>query len=188
MSPLFRGIRCIFLDRDGVLNRKAPEGEYVGQWSDVHLLSGVEEAIAALNRSGRRVIVVSNQRGIALGRYTATDVEGLHARFQQHLATHGAHLDGFYYCPHDVGQCDCRKPKTGLFRQAFHDFPEASAQNSLMIGDSLSDIQAAKSLGMPSIFIEGAPETQKAGASEAAALADAKAASLAEAVTMLTGG
>jgi D-glycero-D-manno-heptose 1,7-bisphosphate phosphatase len=185
VNPLFRGIRYVFLDRDGVLNRKPPEGEYVGRWSDFHLLPGVEAAIGALNRSGRWVVVISNQRGIALGHYTASDVEALHARLQQHLAAHSAHIDGFYYCPHDVGQCDCRKPKTGLFRQAFRDFPEASTENSLVIGDSLSDIQAARSLGMPSIFIEGDPNTRKSGASQAAELANAVAGALADAVALL---
>lgn len=185
MNPLFHGIRCVFLDRDGVLNRKPPEGQYIGRWSDFRLLPGVEEAIAALNRSGRRVIIVSNQRGIALGRYTAGDVEALHAQFQQHLAAHHARIDGFYYCPHDRDECDCRKPKTGLFRQAFRDFPDVSAENSVLIGDSLSDIQAARNLRMPSIFIEGDPETQKAGAAQAAELADAVAGSLAEAVRRL---
>jgi len=185
VNPLFHGIRCIFLDRDGVLNRKAPEGEYIGRWSEFHLLPGVEEAIAALNRAGRRAVVVSNQRGIALGRYTAGDVEALHAQLQQHLAAHSAHIDAFYYCPHDLDACDCRKPKTGLFRQAFRDFPDASAENSVVIGDSLSDIQAARNLGTRSIFIEGDPETGKAAATQAAELADAVAASLAEAVALL---
>jgi len=179
---LFHGIRCVFLDRDGVLNRKPPEGEYIGRWSDFHLLPGVEDAVAALNRAGRCVVVVSNQRGIALGQTTAADVEALHARLREHLAAHGAHIDGFYYCPHDIGECDCRKPKTGMFRLAFRDFPEASVENSLVIGDSLSDIEAARNLGMPSIFIEGNPETRNPSAAQAASLADAVAASLAEAV------
>jgi D-glycero-D-manno-heptose 1,7-bisphosphate phosphatase len=188
VNPLFHGIRCIFLDRDGVLNRKAPEGEYIGRWREFHLLPGVEEAIATLNRAGCRVVVVSNQRGIALGRYTAGDVEALHAQLQQHLAAHGAHIDAFYFCPHDLDECDCRKPKTGLFRQGFRDFPDASAENSLVIGDSLSDMQAAHNLGMPSIFIEGDPETRKSGATQAGELADAVAASLAEAIVLLTEG
>ena len=185
MNPLFHGIRCVFLDRDGVLNRKPPEGEYIGRWSDFHLLPGVEEAIATLNRAGRRVVVVSNQRGIALGRYTAADVEALHAQFQEHLAAHGARIDAFYYCPHDIGECDCRKPNTGLFRQAFRDFPDALVENSVVVGDSLSDIQAASSLGIPSIFLSGDPETRKSGAGQAAELADAVAGSLAEAVEMI---
>lgn len=179
---LFHGICCVFLDRDGVLNRKPPEGEYIGRWSDFHLLPGVEGAVAALNRAGRCVVVVSNQRGIALGQTSAADVEALHARLQEHLAAHGAHIDAFYYCPHDIGECDCRKPKTGMFRLAFRDFPEASVENSLVIGDSLSDIEAARNLGMPSIFVAGNPETWEPGAAQAASLADAVAASLAEAV------
>jgi D-glycero-D-manno-heptose 1,7-bisphosphate phosphatase len=178
----FPDIVYVFLDRDGVINRKAPEGEYVARWRDVQLLPGAESAIAALNRSGRHVIVVSNQRGIALGHYTRADVEALHARLQEHLAGHQAHIDAFYYCPHDTGQCDCRKPGTGLFRQAFRDFPLASTANSIVIGDSLSDIEAARALGMPSIFIPGEPSTQKEGAETAARLADRTSVSLLEAV------
>jgi D-glycero-D-manno-heptose 1,7-bisphosphate phosphatase len=185
VKELFHGIRCVFLDRDGVLNRKAAEGSYIGRWSDFHILPGVEAAIAALNRGGRRVIVVSNQRGVALGLYTPADVEELHAHLQQHLAAHGARIDAFYYCPHDLEECDCRKPKTGLFRQAFRDFPEDSPENSLVVGDSLSDIEAARKLGMPSIFIEGDADTRKSGADRASEYADAVTGSLAEAVALL---
>jgi D-glycero-D-manno-heptose 1,7-bisphosphate phosphatase len=176
------GIEYIFLDRDGVINRKLPEGEYIGSWSDFHLLPGVESAIAALNRSNRRVIVITNQRGIALGLYTEADLETVHAHLQEHLATHHAHIDAFYYCPHDKDQCDCRKPKTGLFERAFHDFPDASPANSLVIGDSISDIQAACRLGLPSIFIQGDRKTQKPGGESAAASASAISSSLSEAV------
>jgi D-glycero-D-manno-heptose 1,7-bisphosphate phosphatase len=175
-------IRYVFLDRDGVINRKAPEGQYIGHWSDFHLLDGAESAIAALNHAGRRVIVVTNQRGVALGLYTTKDVDALHARLQAHLTAHGAHIDAFYYCPHDKNQCDCRKPKTRLFEDAFRDFPDASTANSIVVGDSISDIEAARKLGVPAIFIQGDPETQKSGAERAAALADAVAPSLREAV------
>jgi D-glycero-D-manno-heptose 1,7-bisphosphate phosphatase len=178
----FHSIQYVFLDRDGVINRKPPEGAYISHWSGFHFLPGAESAIATLNRSGRRVIVVSNQRGIALGYYTAADVQALHARLQEHLGAHGAKIDAFYYCPHDKEQCDCRKPGPGLFRQAFRDFPEASPASSLMIGDSLSDIEAASRLGIHSILIHGDPETRKPGADEAATLADAVSGSLFQAV------
>jgi len=176
------GIKYVFLDRDGVTNRKLPEGQFVRCWRDFEFLPGAESAIAALNRSGRHIIVISNQRGIALGLYTRADVETLHLKLQERMAEHDAHIDAFYYCPHDRNQCDCRKPKTGLFEQVFRDFPEASAQNSIVIGDSLSDIQAARTLGLLAIFIQGDPKTQKPGAEKAAALADAVANSLIEAV------
>lgn len=185
MTSALPNIRCVFLDRDGVINRKPPEGAYVGRWSDFHILPGVESAIDALNRAEILVIVISNQRGIALGHYTASDVDALHARLQQHLAAHGARIDAFYYCPHDKNECDCRKPKTALFEQAFRDFPNASRANSVVIGDSLSDIDAARNLGVPSIFIEGDPATQKPGAATAAERANLVAHSLAEAVDAL---
>lgn len=181
-SPAFANIQYVFLDRDGVINRKLPEGEYVSAWQHFHLLPGAEEAIAALNRSGRVVIVITNQRGVALGRYTESDVRAVHDELQSYLNRSGAHVDAFYFCPHDKNECNCRKPKTGLFEQASHDFPEASGKNSIVIGDSLSDIEAARNFGAPSIFIEGDPQFQKAGAEKARALADASSGSLSEAV------
>lgn len=185
MTDSFSGIDYVFLDRDGVINRKPPEDHYIARWDDFHILPGVEAAIAGLNRSGRRVLVVSNQRGIALGKYTAADVDALHASLQQHLQHHGAHIDAFYFCPHDKNQCDCRKPRPGLFLQAFRDFPEASAANSLLIGDSLSDIEAARNLGMRTVFIVGDPSTRKRGGEKAAALADAAVESLTAAADLL---
>ncbi len=181
-TTTFPGVKYVFLDRDGVINRKLPEGQFVRSWREFELLEGVESAIAALNRSGRSVIIISNQRGIALGLSTRAEVETLHRKLQEHLATHNAHIDAFYYCPHDKNECDCRKPKTGLFEQAFKDFPEASAPNSIVVGDSISDIQAARNLGLSAIFIQGDPETRKRGIEEAIALADAVANTLADAV------
>ena len=110
-----RHLRTVFLDRDGVLNEKMPEGQYVTSPEEFHLLPGVAEAIGRLNCAGLRVILVSNQRGIALGLYTAADVDAIHAGLQTVLENHGAQLDGIYYCPHDKSQCNCRKPMPGLF-------------------------------------------------------------------------
>lgn len=185
MDDPFTGIQYVFLDRDGVINRKPPEDHYVAQWDDFHILPGAAAAIAALNLSGRRVIVVSNQRGIALGKYTLADVEALHGSLQQHLHSHGAHIDAFSFCPHDRNQCDCRKPRTGLFLEAFRDFPGATGANSLLIGDSLSDIEAARNLGMRSVFIEGDQATRKSGGEIAVAWADAAVDSLAAAVELV---
>ena len=182
MSIFWDRIDCVFLDRDGVLNRKAMEGEYVSRWEDFHLLPGAAGAIARLNASGRRVFVVSNQRGVALGKYSAADVETLHASLQSHLALDNARIDAFYFCPHDVGECSCRKPQTGMLRQAFDEFPDANPANSVLIGDSLSDIQAARNAGMCSIFIRGDAATRKAGGEMAEGLADACYGSLAEAI------
>ena len=103
-------LKTVFLDRDGIINRKLPEGEYASSWERFTLLPGVFEAIARLNRAGLRVVVVTNQRGIALGKYTVSDVESIHRKLQLTLAPSGAHIDGFYFCPHDKAECNCRKP------------------------------------------------------------------------------
>ena len=152
-----RTLRTVFLDRDGVLNRKLPEGRYVTSWSEFQPLPGVPQAIARLNRAGLRVVVVSNQRGIALGLYTSEDVRSIHSALQGWLQSQGAHIDAFYFCPHDTQQCNCRKPLPGLFHQARADFPEIDAASSLMIGDSLSDIEFGHRLGMTTVFLEGDP-------------------------------
>lgn len=162
-----------------------PEGSWVTSWAEFHVLPGVPEAIGRLNRAGVRVIVVSNQRGIALGRFSCSVVETIHAGFQSLLKSHGARVDAFYFCPHDKGQCECRKPLTGMFDQARRDFPEISAASSAMIGDSLSDVEFGGRLGMLTVFIEGDPERQKPGAQTAAELADLRFPSLAAAVDAL---
>ena len=175
-------MRYIFLDRDGVLNRKQPEGAYVTSWEQFQWLPGAVEAIARMNRAGMTVMLVTNQRGIALGRFTDAELGHIHRNMRAHLAQHGARVDAIYYCPHDVGQCQCRKPDIGLFTQACKDFPQAGAQNSVVIGDSHSDMQAGQRMGMRTIFIQGEAERQKAGADAAAESADAVAGSLLQAV------
>jgi D-glycero-D-manno-heptose 1,7-bisphosphate phosphatase len=148
-------LNCIFLDRDGVLNRKAPAGQYICRSEDLVVLPGVEEAIAALNASGRKVIVVTNQRGIALGLYTADDLSQIHDKLRAQLATQGGHLDAIYFCPHENGRCNCRKPLTGMFDQAYGDFPDVTPERSLMIGDTLRDIEAGIQAGMATVLISG---------------------------------
>ena len=169
-ASYWKHIRYIFLDRDGVLNRPPPPGRYVTCCEHFELLPGVEDAVAALNRSGRKVIVVTNQRGIALGLYSSDDLARIHDLLRQRLAAGGAHLDAIYVCPHDDGECNCRKPLTGLFEQAFRDFPGARAENSVMVGDSLRDIEAGARLGMATVFID--PERSSTEAERAKSLAE----------------
>jgi D-glycero-D-manno-heptose 1,7-bisphosphate phosphatase len=187
-SSLLRGLRTVFIDRDGVLNEKLPEGHYVTRWSEFHILTGVAEAIGRLNRAGARVVVVSNQRGISLGLYTASDVRAIHSEFQSLLKTQDAHVDAFYFCPHGKRQCNCRKPLPGLFEQAVAEFPEIAAQTSIMIGDSLSDIEFGRRLGMPTVFIAGNMERRKPRAEAASELADLRFSNLSEAVDALLAG
>jgi D-glycero-D-manno-heptose 1,7-bisphosphate phosphatase len=165
MSAPLGPVRHVFLDRDGVINVKLPQGQYVTQPEQLQLCPGAAEAIARLNQQGMRVMVVTNQRGISLGIFTEMELEAVHRQLKTMLAAHGAHLDAIYYCPHG-------------YDQAFRDFPEVYATNSIMIGDSLVDIQAGNNLGMPTVFIKGRADTQDPGADQAQLLADDEAPSL----------
>lgn len=181
----FSGINTVFLDRDGVINEKMPEGRYVGSLSDFKILPGVVESIARLHRAGIRVIVVSNQRGIALGYYSGADVMAIHEELQAMVHQAGGHVDAFYFCPHDKNECDCRKPKVGMFEMSKREFPSIRAERSVMIGDSLSDMEFGVTAGMSTIFIRGSEHTRKTGADRAAMAAQRSCDSLVEAVDLI---
>jgi D-glycero-D-manno-heptose 1,7-bisphosphate phosphatase len=140
--------KAAFLDRDGVINRKAEtEDEYITRWEEMHILPGVVEAIALLNRSGFRVIVVTNQRCVAKGFLTSNELESVHRRMCQELAAMGAVIDEVYYCPHEEQPpCGCRKPEPGMLLEAANEY-EVDLTSSWMIGDSEKDVEAGKSAG-----------------------------------------
>ena len=153
-------IQAIFFDRDGVLNE---EVGYLWEVEKFKWIDGAREAIRFCNERGLLAIVVTNQGGIARGLYTAREVDKLHDFMQKSLAQVGAHIDGFYYCPHHPrgtveefsGECDCRKPKPGLILRACEDFNINPAQ-AIMFGDSERDIEAAKAAGLRAgIFFAG---------------------------------
>lgn len=146
-------IDFVFLDRDGVLNRKPRPGEYVTCCDELVLLPGVADAVARLNRSARKVIVVTNQRGVALGLYSLEELNRIHCKLADELAARHAHIDHLYFCPHNHGECNCRKPDIGMFEQAFRDFPEARPERCLMVGDSLRDIEAGARAGINTVYV-----------------------------------
>lgn len=140
--------KAAFLDRDGVINRKAPtEDEYITRWEEMEILPGVVEAIALLNRSSFRVIVVSNQRCLAKGLLTASELDFMHDRMCTDLARMGATIDGVYYCPHEEQPpCSCRKPEPGMLFTAAGEH-QVDLNSSWMIGDSGKDIEAGRRAG-----------------------------------------
>ncbi len=141
----------MFLDRDGVINRKGPEGRYVTRWEDFHVLPGVVEGITLLNRAGFYVIVVTNQRCIAKGLMTVADLEKMHQRMSALLARAGATIDSIYYCSHEVEQfCNCRKPAPGMLLEAARS-RGVDLQASWMIGDSDIDVEAGKNAGCKTV-------------------------------------
>jgi D-glycero-D-manno-heptose 1,7-bisphosphate phosphatase len=140
-------LKAVFIDRDGVINQKPQEGEYVTSWDDLHILPGVAEAVALLKRARYAVIVVTNQRCVAKGLLAVSRLEEMHTRMCESLSRLGAILDGVYYCPHDYeSACHCRKPAPGMLLEA------AQARgldlgSSWMVGDSEIDIQAGQNAG-----------------------------------------
>jgi D-glycero-D-manno-heptose 1,7-bisphosphate phosphatase len=139
--------KAAFLDRDGVLIRKAPEDQYVTRWEDFKVLPGASEAVGLFNDAGLIVVVISNQRCVGKGLVTAAEVEALHARMRIVFRTGGARIDDIYYCPHDAEPlCSCRKPKPGMLLEAARVY-DIDLQNSWMIGDSESDMQAGHAAG-----------------------------------------
>ncbi len=139
--------KAAFLDRDGVINRKPPEGQYVTRWDEMQFLPDVATAIAKLNEAGFRVIVISNQRCVAKGLVTEAGVDALHERMRDELAAAGAIIDAIYYCPHEKSPvCSCRKPAPGMLLTAAREH-EIDLAASWMIGDSDIDIAAGKSAG-----------------------------------------
>jgi histidinol-phosphate phosphatase family protein len=156
--------RAVFLDRDGVINRKAVEGEYVTRWEDFHFLPGVAEAISLLARAGWSVIVISNQRCVARGLLTITELEAIHEKMLEELARSGAKLDGIYYCPHDKeSACPCRKPSPGMLLRAAQEH-QIDLTSSWMVGDSASDIEAGKRAGCGTVRINADLPAENEGA------------------------
>lgn len=153
-------LSAVALDRDGVINRKAPEGDYVTSWEDFEFLPGALEGLALLAASPLVIVVATNQRGIALGRMSEDDLGEIHRRMLSRVQSSGGRIDAIYHCPHD-GSCRCRKPETGMFEAAARDF-DFQLTETAVVGDSPSDMLAAERIGALAVFIDQAAAGQSA--------------------------
>jgi D-glycero-D-manno-heptose 1,7-bisphosphate phosphatase len=161
-----RPIQWVFLDRDGTINVQAPEGDYVERPSELELLPGAAEAVKLLNRAKLWTGVVTNQRGVALGRMSAQDVDAVHERLAYLLGLEGAFLDAVYTCPHEAGSCDCRKPEPGMLLEAQREHPGLDFGHAAIVGDSLSDMQAGWRLGLVTVRIADSASERTSPAGE----------------------
>ena len=149
---------AIFIDRDGVINKKMPEGRYVEQWSEFCFLPGIFEAFRILSESAFLIIIVTNQRCIAKGIITEEKLREIHESMAREIKNEGGNIDAIYFCPHDISDdCSCRKPKPGMLLLAKDDFKnkgiEIDVKNSYIIGDDEKDILAGKLVGLKTIKI-----------------------------------
>ena len=154
--------RAVFLDRDGTLNVKAPDGEYITSPAGLRLLPGAAEAVRRLNEAGLFIAVVTNQRGIARGLVSLHAHAQIMARLVVLLAQHRAHVDAAYTCPHETGTCDCRKPAPGLLLRAAIEHPDLDLRQSVIVGDAESDVEAGRRVGIRTIRLSATPVMSRA--------------------------
>ncbi|HLJ34194.1 MAG TPA: HAD family hydrolase [Ktedonobacteraceae bacterium] len=153
-----RGSRALFLDRDGTLVHPR---QYPSRPEQLHLYAGIGPALRALQGAGLRVVVITNQAGIARGYFTEVDLQRMHAYLTQEMARMGVHVDGIYHCPHHPEgvipelaiHCKCRKPQPGMLLQAAREF-DLDLEHSWFVGDILDDVEAGNRAGCRTILVD----------------------------------
>ncbi len=143
---------AVFVDRDGTLIQ---EREYLSDPAGVEMVPGAMDAVRALKDGGFAVVLVTNQSGIARGLYTLEDYEAVAARVDEVLREHGAPVDGTYFCPHHpevTGECDCRKPGTGMYQAAAREL-DLDLARSYYVGDKVTDVLPGIALGGVTILV-----------------------------------
>lgn len=148
--------KAVFLDRDGVVNREL--GDYILRYEEFEILPELIPFLYEVKKRGYKVIIITNQAGIAKGLYDHKLVDACHSFLIEELAGHGLKLDEIYYCPHhpDFGNCLCRKPKSLLIEKALARF-ELDPSASLMIGDKPRDVEAANGAGVRGFLVPPNP-------------------------------
>lgn len=146
--------KVIFLDRDGVINKPAPPHDYIKSWEEFEFLPGAIEGLKILYDLGYKLVIVTNQRGIARGMLTWNKLNEIHEKMQEVLKQNGVTIDHIFVCPHDESDnCNCRKPKDGLLRK-IEEYYEVDKEHSYMVGDSVSDMEAGRTYGINTSLIE----------------------------------
>lgn len=150
----------LFLDRDGVINKRL-FNRYVKKREELEIKPDFMEAIKLLRPLFGRIIIVTNQQGIAKGVTSEAEIKDVHQYLKEILLKEGVTVDGIYYCPHlENSSCGCRKPDTGMALKANEDFPDIDFKKSVMVGDNLSDILFGNRCGMVTVYIgDVLPET-----------------------------
>jgi D-glycero-D-manno-heptose 1,7-bisphosphate phosphatase len=144
--------KIIVLDRDGVINQDSPE--YVKSPNEWHPIPGSLEAIVKLNTAGFKVVVATNQSGIARGHFSPDTLAKIHQKMSLQVEKLGGRLAGIFICPHGPqDNCDCRKPKPGLLLQIATKFA-IKPEDLLVIGDSMRDLLAASACGAAAILVK----------------------------------
>jgi len=142
----------LFLDRDGVINHEK-HLDYIHDWDEFIFYDGVKEAIAVFAKKFNRIIVVTNQKGIGKGVTKPENLQHIHKNMIAAIEECGGRIDAVYYCPDLEDDSPNRKPNPGMGLQAVHDFPDINLSKAIMVGNTLSDMQFGRNLGVQTIFL-----------------------------------
>ena len=142
----------LFLDRDGVINHEKHD-DYIHTWDEFKFYDGVKDAIAVFAGKFKHIIVVTNQRGIGKGVTQLSDLQLMHKNMIAEIVLAGGRIDAVYFCPDVDDTSPNRKPNTGMGLQALKDFPGIDMDRSIMIGNTGSDMQFGRNLGIKTVFL-----------------------------------
>lgn len=143
----------LFLDRDGTINKLLVD-DYVKRWEEFEFIDDVLDALPILNKVFGLTIIVTNQQGVGKKLMSEKDLRKIHVQMLDEIILNGGFIDEIYYCPGLASdQPECRKPEIGMALQAAANFPSVNLRKSIMIGDTLSDMQFGKKAGMKTILI-----------------------------------
>lgn len=148
----------LFLDRDGVINKKR-DNDYVKNWSEFSFINGSLKAISKLSKVFGKIIIVTNQRGVGKGVMTESDLNIIHENMIIQISAYSGKIDKIYYCTDLLDNSEFRKPNIGMGLEAFKDFPDINFEKSVMVGDSISDQIFGEKLGMLYVQIQNPIKT-----------------------------
>ena len=149
---------ALFLDRDGVINERIIDG-YVTRPEDFIVIDGVLEAMAVFAQKFDRIFIVTNQQGIGKGLMTVADLEAIHGGFLRDVESAGGRIDRIYFCPALKAEHSfMRKPSIGMALQARREFPDVVLRQSVMVGDTESDMLFGRRAGMKTVLVGPEPE------------------------------
>ena len=144
----------LFLDRDGVINKKLPN-TYVTNFSKFIFIKNSLIAINELSKRFKRILIITNQQGIGKGIMTHEDLTNIHEKMIKEIDKNQGKIAQIYFCPHLMSDyCKCRKPNKGMIEKALVDFPSINLDRSFLVGDSITDIQLAESMGIKAIQVD----------------------------------
>ena len=142
----------LFLDRDGVINHEKHK-DYIHTWDEFIFYEGVKEAISIFSKKFKHIIIVTNQKGVGKGVTKLHNLHTIHTNMQKEMEDSGGKIDAVYFCPDLDEASPNRKPNPGMGLQAVQDFPTINLFKAIMVGNTLSDMEFGRNLGIYTIFL-----------------------------------